>query len=676
MNDTAINWITGVWTALYSTVDESFVATYLSVAITAAVVFFSISLVPFQQYAASYTPVLFRYIRKDRALISAFSGLIAVVVGMAIIPFFPSTFLRELIAVIGLLLVLGLIGTLWQITTRLLNPLDFLLPALEKSINSSILESFDSVEAKQQTDVEKLQILDDMMQQAILTAEQVEPSTETYRISRADIAGAFEQIITLKEFAARSLREGQSHVFKACLESLQRCVSVYWERRKDYGSAFDNLAMDLADEIKDIISVADSSSNIHGHRAIWRFIANTSIDSLRITAIGGQSADHTIAKPLQSLIESHVYEDLAAKRIDSAYESIRALGQIGTAHANSNYISSAAYLAKAIAERALFAELHGQSVVSSIGKTYLAEIFFRMIANRRSFTNYDQPYTHVVECYDAIMEKGNPPIGIGGNDPIFWWNADFFQDRSISSLVRVCLWPNGTGDEDEYDRLVAANLDVASELLELMQKHFDKDGTTQSSYSGQLYQSGLWLLAFVYHEISMDLLLVAGEIQIPKYSNADRANRLLDEIMNWMTDRILRDWKDRADHLMHRSEMLHGLLSLAYLRVHFAATYGRGEREALQCLKDIVTGAIGDRGAIDASGEELDALYKFGKYLTGLQPYRRIGRRLTFLNRAAIRTRRPRGWGRMREIAFIKRPIVTFDARHFEAWDAAIFGRN
>ena len=104
--------------------------------------------------------------------------------------------------------------------------------------------------------------------------------------------------------------------------------------------------------------------------------------------------------------------------------------------------------------------------------------------------------------------------------------------------------------------------------------------------------------------------------------------------------------------------------------------YRRSENKALQCLKDIVAKAMENRAAIEASREELEALYKFGDYLSGFKPYRRVGRQLTLLSRAAIRARRPRHWDPMREITFIKRPMVAFDARHFEAWNDAIFGPN
>lgn len=657
------------WTTLLEPYRDSNLATYLSVAISAFVVFFSISLVPFQHYAASYTPVFFQYLRKHRGFVAGYGISLVIVLGMVLLPFASATLLREIMGAAGLILTLVIIAILWRITIALLDPFEFLLPTLEKEITESLDRAIDALDAKQQTDLEKLQDLDDMMQEAMASAEQLDPKTSKYRIRRNDIADAFSHVVTLKEFAARSLSEGQSRVFLACLDTLARCISAYWERRKDYSSLFDDLAMDLADELRDVIAVADSASNIHGHRAIWAFVRSTSIDALRITAVGNDSADHSVARPLQSIVETHTLEDLGAKRIDSAYESIRALGLIGCAHAQHRYAASAAQIAKGIAERALYADALGIPVVSNIGRVYLAEIFYNMVLYRRLFINYDHPYQELIEAYNTTIEKGNLPVGFGSNDPIFWWDADLFKDRSIASIIRACLWPVGSGDEKEYDDVVSENLTVAGELLALMQKHYDKNHTTESSYSEQQYQTGLWLLGFLHHEIALDLLLTVQSAQVPNERNIDRAQELLDELMEWMAQRIARAWTNRADRTLKRGDLLHGLLSLAYLRVHFSKKFGLDDANSHRCIDRIISGLVASRATINASSAELHAMWRFGQFLSGVHPYQKLGRRVAYLSRRAIIVGHHQPPRRMRNMSFIKRPILTFDARHFDAWD-------
>ena len=98
----------------------------------------------------------------------------------------------------------------------------------------------------------------------------------------------------------------------------------------------------------------------------------------------------------------------------------------------------------------------------------------------------------MIEIYEAmsnIPTDAGTALSVG--DPLFSYEADLFKDRGLSSLVMVGLFASADDDVVYY------NLTVVKDIVDFMIKHHDKDHVKGTMFTSMLYQSGLWLFAFI-----------------------------------------------------------------------------------------------------------------------------------------------------------------------------------
>jgi len=331
------------------------------------------------------------------------------------------------------------------------------------------------------------------------------------------------------------------------------------------------------------------------------------------------------------------------------------------------YIQSAAYLCGDLARYVEISSKIGQTPVNYLAKQYMAEIFFQALDHRVLFVNYYYPYRQMIESYDKVLSLKNQQATVGLTDPISWWDADVLKDRSISSLVRVALFP-----VNDDDNAIYYNLDVVEQLIKLMKKYYLGDFILQTSFTSQMYQIALWLIAFINKDIALEFLVYRNTVKIPTLNNIEKAVRVLFDLLDWFFDMFSRAFNDTQNRILERSELLNNLLSVYYMLIHFNKVHNLGLSTKLdKCMSKHLAFTKNKLSTMRLFDEEWGSLTFFSDYLRKQGSYPKHQRRLAaYLKLAGYRYVREHD---LHLLDHIKRPIVTFRQGVFTDLDKQIF---
>lgn len=638
--------------------------TYIQVGVTAAVLFFSISIIPFQQYASTYTPSIIKYLFYDINLGARYLTLVLLTTILIALPFlFPS----NIAVLIGFILVNGIllvIISIWIFSIHSLDPSKYLIPAIGKDTKKSMDKCIVEYEKKQKMIAENYQ-------------ELKETVLSKYKIPKTDLQPVFQKITILKELCICFLKTGQTEMFRIAMNELQTCIKHYFQKRKEYTNNIDDFILDVGDELKDILSFADKTPNLHSYRIIWRFIQDIAEKSLICdTIISHKEARHSIAISLIQILEQHIYQDIIEKRIDAAFEGVKVLGYIGRLYASKGYQASAEELSEKLKNISLSADQHHHYEVSSLAKDYISDIFYHMLFYRQLFINDHYSYFNIIKTYNELISTDKYIVGY--TNSIIWYNADIFSDRSISSLINVGLFPNINQDEEIYYQIVSANLEIVDQLLDIMFKFYNKNSIIQSSFKTQIYHSALSLLAFIYHQITDNLLFFQQVVQIPTTHHIKSARNLLTKVRKFYYGILILSWQNKSG-IYQIDELLHSFVSCLYLDIYWASQHSpQYLKEIKSEINTYIIQTYKIRKSLNLDEYELQMIKKFAVYLSNLDEFKKISTRLHKLSSAGLKLQKNHHYSSFLHLGVslnnLKRPL-TMNSTFFDDLDKEIFGK-
>lgn len=632
---------------------------------TTIVLFFTLILIPIQQCANHYSPSLLNYFKRDRVAIECMLLLLLSMFFNIYTLLIPTSLgIHGVISV--MLLAFSFIGIIWMIfhIIKMLSPAEYLFPKIKNDCIKTLERGLSK--KTELTLQEKIVQLEDQMKQALLVAEQGDPKEEKWAVPTQVIDSMFEKMLPLKSIAMKLISTSDYEVFEKLIQNIKSISLAYFHKRRDYKSFHDPFLFSLSETFADILKMAESCSNVYFTRILFTAIKDIAVGSLAVDVLGSKSGYNHLAQPLCNILRERAEVGILRRDRDRAYDATSDLGDVGSALASKGFGHSAAEVASDLGEIAQICAAANDTITLVPVRKSLAEIFFDLIWNRKLYPNYDTPYKEMLEVYQLMLDipvHAGTPLGTG--DPLFAWNANLSQDRSLSTLVYAALF-----SRNNDDNVVEYNLDVVGDIVEFIEKHHDKNSTNTAHFTNHIYQIGLWLLAFIDTEITLEMIL-SQQAMTPTDKNKEKAKCILFNILSYLTNTYFDNLEGKRKNA-NNGWLLPYSLSLLYLSMHLNNAHNLDLTKGL----DLILEELDKR--LNSLQCELDwtacqSIRIFCGYLD------KTGRRQTVQKILAIVNTKSQEYGSIHSpylVDRIKRPIVTFDSNLFARFDEEIFGQN
>ncbi|MGH7485011.1 MAG: hypothetical protein ACREMY_05300, partial [bacterium] len=475
------------------------------------------------------------------------------------------------------------------------------------------------------------------------------------------------ELRVLLELSANLSRAGHTEVFIASLETAMACASEYLEQRSAFLSCEDDFLNDLTVRISDLASVVRGIGHETMLTYVWRLERAVAVAASRLPTLGTRQGYCLLPTVLLTELRESVRREIMAQRFESAFQGIRAVGDVGRVLAAQGHCHASARVAEYMAQTVALAAKLGRDEIVLIAKIQLADVAFISINTRHPVVNGDLAFESIVEAYENVLTLAGGGTFQSGDDPITGWSVDILTDRSISSLVRVALFPL-----DDSDDVATENLELSRRLIELMTTVFVENRYLQSSFASQLYQAALWLVALTDRDLTLELVLGRQEVTLPNERNLAAARDQLLDLIRWHVRTYLRALRREGQEIGHQGELLLSVLSLLALVIQSKRW---AEAEGQRKIEDIMLQEIGDLGkTLDQYTFQPDwsSLARFASFLSRERACPRVRRRIVALLRKARRGVIASGLS-LYEFDRLRRPIVSFNSTLFATLDRRIF---
>lgn len=373
---------------------------------------------------------------------------------------------------------------------------------------------------------------------------------------------------------------------------------------------------------------------------------------------------YNLATPLAAILKERSVKGVVNQDMDRAFDAIQNYGQIGCALAHNGSGHSAVEIAEGLKEVATYCHLLKDIVTLVPIRDSIATIFYNLLHYRRLYGNYDHPYKQMIEIYEAMINiptDAGTALSVG--DPLFSYEADLFKDKGLSTLAMAGLF--GSAEED----VVYYNLAVVDDIVDFMIKHHDKDYVKGKMFTSMLYQSGLWLFAFIDKEIAIEMTL-SKQITSPSDKNRHEAKKILHKLILYVINAYFDASERKIEHVFSHDLQPHAL-SLVYLLIYLNRKHGLDlSTDIDNLLFEIVKRMTGSQKSLDET--EHESFLLFSAFLSR-EGYASVADNIC-VQADRLRESRGNSINRLYLVNHIKRPIVTFDANLFSQFDKDIFG--
>ncbi len=643
--------------------EKSFSETAASILATAIVLFFTLVLIPIQQFVNRYSPSLLRYFRRDKLTISLMVVLLSSFFYHIALWFSRPIFLYAYIS--ALLLALSFVLILLMIfrVIKMMNPSEYLFPKIQEDCNK-VLKEVKPEELR--NPVDKLSQLEDQMEQVLMAGEKVDPNEKKWTVSDDVVRQLIEKMLPLKSIMMNLITTADYELSTKAIQTFTEIFSSYFVARKEFKSSQDPLLIYLSETLNDLVKTAEGSGNVYYTRSLFTAIKEIALSTLSVDVIGSQSGYSHLATPLARILKERAMTGVAKRDMDRAYDSTLNYGHIGCVLAYNGFGHSAVEIAEGLKEIATYCHIFKDTVTLVPIRSSLATIFYNLLRYRKLYANYDHPYRRMIEIYEAmtnIPTDAGTALSIG--DPLFAYEADLFKDRGLSTLIMVGLFSSAD------DNIIYHNLNVVKDIVDFMIMHHDKDHVKGIMFTNMLYQSGLWLLAFIDKEIVLEMTL-SKQITLPSDKNLRKAKKILNELVQYMVNAYF-DASDRKKKHVFSHDLQPHALSLVYLLIYLNKKHGLGLTDEINnLLSEIISRMRGSQESIDET--EHASFLLFSSFLDR-EGYAEIANDVCV---QANRLKKSRGGSinRLHFVDHIERPIVTFDDNLFRQFDKEIFGNS
>jgi hypothetical protein len=658
---------------LFQPVDTTVISLYATVSITASVLFITISIIPFQQYATTHSLSVLKYLQKCKKIIVPYILIILFSILLLILPLIANSRFHLYVGLLTAIFVLIMIGYSWKVIINLLNPEYFLLPTIKSDIEKTIDKCILNAERTPKTDFEKINELRDMIDQSMLNAIKIDPEEKYYKIYRNQIRPAYNKTLLLKELLSIYARKDQRDLFTITLQYYNDIIIHYINKRKNYKDNHDDFLIDIADDLADIVKVVDLQKNIHFQRVIWKLIENICISSCFMNAVQSSNGNNSLCRAYTEMLNESFYKDLLRSNYDSAFEIARSLGEIGCHYALTSIYNSAATIVEQLKAFSELSFSKSRTEITFISRYYIAKIFYNLIFSYNSQKYYGHAFDKIIKVYKEIILNSDSIPSIASTDYIFWYEPDVSKDLSLAGIFRILLFPLNYSGDVEYDDIQIRNKEIRDKLLNLIKTALSKKTNQVNAFPDILCQIALYHIGFIHHQVCNDILITYNFTTIPNQSQKDQVTNELDSIVDFYFDLILNHWKDESDNL-DADTLEHSFISILLLDIYWSNKHDNIRLGYLnQKIDKYLFRIKSDLNSLSIRRETLRALIESALYLKRINLSTTLGRKIFFVARSAYN--KDIGYDfSLHQKTFIKRPIHMFDQNLFTNIDREIFG--
>lgn len=277
---------------------KSFFETGASILATTIVLFFTLVLIPIQQFVNRYSPSLLSYFKSDRFTILLMTVLLGSFFHQVAMWFFPPIYLSAYIPAFLLSLSFVLIVLMIFRVIKMMNPSEYLFPIIQADCNR-ILKDVKPVEL--QNPIDKLSQLEDQMKQVLIAGEKVDPNEKKWAISNAVVGQLIEKMLPLKSIIMNLITTADYELFSRAIGTFREIAISYFVARKEFKSSHDPFLIYLCETFNDLIKTAEGSDNVYYTRSLFTAIKDIALNTLSVDAIGSQSGYNYLAVKVKLL---------------------------------------------------------------------------------------------------------------------------------------------------------------------------------------------------------------------------------------------------------------------------------------------------------------------------------------------------------------------------------------
>lgn len=655
--------------------DSSIINVYITVSLTAAVLFITISIIPFQQYATTHSLSVLKYLQKCKKITVPYMLIIFFSIMLLILPLLNHTRFHTYLGLLITIFILVMIGYSWKVIINLLNPEYFLLPKIKSDIEKTIDKCILNVESTPKTDLEKINELRDMMNQSVINAIKIDPEEKYYKISRNQINPAYKKTLLLKELITIYARKDQRDLFTIALQDYNSIIIFYMNRRKNYVDNHDDFLIDIADDLTDIIKVVDIQKNIHFHRAIWKLIENICNASCFMNSVQSGNGNDSLCRAFTDILNESFYKDFLRNNYDSAFEIARSLGEIGSHYAIAGIFNSAANIVEKLKIISEVSISKSRTEIAHISRYYIAKTFYNLVLSFDSKKNYEFAFKKILNVYEEIILKSETLDSLVYTDYIFWYDPDVSRDLSLAAIFRLLLFPLNYSSDKEYDSIQYHNKDIISKLQNLIKSTIIKKPNAISAFVDQLYQISLYYLSYIHHQVCTDILITYSFVTVPSQDQKNYIIDELDSVLDFYFNLIIENWKDEKDDI-DLDTLEHSFFSILLMDIYWSSAHNKSRLDYLQKkIEQYFERVKMDIKDLSIQRETIRLLIEAGLYIKRIDLSKSIGRKIFFIARKVYNYQIGSELS-IRRKNFIKRPIHMFNQEIFIKADQIIFGKD
>ncbi|MFQ5903235.1 MAG: hypothetical protein ACE5JO_06055 [Candidatus Binatia bacterium] len=633
---------------------------------TALVLFLTLILIPIQQVASRYSPVLLTYFKRDKvAILLTFVLLVSLFFNIFMLLIQPMALHAAASAVLVFVSFICIVFTLLRII-KMLNPSEYLLPKLKNDCIGTLKSELPK--QPRLSPEEQLHEIQDRIQQVMLVGERAEPGEEKWAIHEVVNQRLMERMMPLKGIIMNLTSSADYEVFSKAVTTLREIAVGYLGERKEYKSFHDPFIVSLCETLKDLLRTAERNENVLFTRVLLEAVRDIARGTLEVRVLGSNSGHNNLAQGLWLVLRERAERAIRAADCDRSFDAVSNLGSIGEALAAHGMGHSAAEVAYELAELGRLCHATNNRIAIVPIRQSIADIFFYLLFHRKLYANYDYPYSRLVEVYEAMLDiPVDPATALSIGDPMFGLNIGVTRDRSVSALARAAIFSPYNGDQE-----ILHNMSAIKGIVGLLQREHDKDHVTGMFFSNHLYHIGLWLLAFIDREITLEMTFLPA-VTVPTEENVARAKEVLIDILDYNLEMLI-DVINRRRMNINQVKLLGVCFSLFYLVLHLDHVHALGLREAVKEILDELPSKLNSLRH-DMDEATCENVLKFSDYLerigfeTLAQGIRESAEQKTVSEGSALARHGLRGL-----VDYIERPGFPFNADLFHQFDTEIFG--
>ncbi|MBU2598935.1 MAG: hypothetical protein KKC53_07210 [Actinobacteria bacterium] len=508
--------------------------------------------------------------------------------------------------------------------------------------------------------------INEQIKQVSLVHEKIDPKTDKWKIPDNISEKVHEKMAPLKSMAIKLMKTSDYEIFNSTIYTIRDISISYLQIRQDYKTFYDHYLFLLAETFKDLIKNAERYDDINFNRNIFKAIRDIALSTLSVQVLGSKSGYNYLTTTLSSIFHEIIREAVIKIDLNRSYDAAKYFGETGEKLAIVGAGHSASDIANQLNEIAkICIKLNDITTLVPI-RNSLAEIYYNLLRYRKIYPNYDFPYKKILEVYNAMLDiplDSGTALSIG--DPMFGWNPDLSEDRSLSSLIYIALYSPNINK-----KILKYNIEEVDRIVKFILDNEEKDNINTNNFQLYLYQIGLWLLAFIDNKITSRMILFEFK-KIPKEEDKETVKVILSNIIKFIQNRYFNSLNG-SKKTFDEEELLHSLLSIMSLALYLESKHKIDFNDHIfPILKDF--------------NEQLKSI----ECELSLTTYNNIERFCIFLkkiNQTEISQQLNKIYSEkkininridpLNNFDIIKRPIIAFENRLFVEFDKNILGRN